>query len=69
MFVDTPGAICDTVSLSQKMVSEWTDVFEYLVLALHKTGQHMGLGKALGTELDCREFSSGVTLKRFWMVR
>ena len=29
-------AICDNVALSQKMVSEWSDIFEPLGLALHK---------------------------------
>ena len=51
------------------MVSEWTDIFEPLGLALHKTEEHMGLGEAAGTELDGREFSSRVTSRRFWMSR
>ena len=40
-------------------MSEWTELFESLGLALHKTEEHMGLGEALGTELDGRELSSG----------
>ena len=62
-------AICDNVALSQKMVSEWSDIFEPLGLALHKTEEHLGRGEALGTELDGRELSSRVTSKRFWMMR
>ena len=55
------GAICDNAALNQKMVSEWTDVFEPLGLALDKAEEQMGLGEALGTELDGRELSSRVT--------
>ena len=69
MFVDNLGAICDNVALSQKMVFEWTEIFEPFGSALHKTGKHMGLGEALGTELDGRELSSRVTSKRVWMLR
>ena len=69
MFVCNLGAICDNVALSQKMVSEWSGVFELFGLALHKTEEHMGRGEALGTELDGRELSSRVTSKRFWMMR
>ena len=58
VFVDTLGTICDHVALSHKMVSEWSDIFERL-----------GLGEALGTELDGRELFSRVTSKRFWMMR
>ena len=69
VFVCNLGAICDNVALSQKMVSEWSDIFEPLGLALHKTEEHMGRGEALGTELDGRELSSRVTSKPFWMMR
>ena len=51
------------------MVSEWSDIFELLGLALNKTEEHLGRGKALGTELDGRQLSSRVTSKRFWMMR
>ena len=56
VFVDNLKAICDNVALSQKMVSEWTEIFEPLDLALHKTE-------------NGRELSSRVTSKRFWMLR
>ena len=69
MFVDNLGATCDNADLSQKMVSEWTEIFPPLGLALHTTEEHVGLGEALGTELDGREFSSRVTSRRFWMLR
>ena len=69
MFVDNLGAMCDSAALSKQMVSEWTEIFETLGLALHKTEEHVGLAEALGTELDGREFSSRVTSKRFWMLR
>ena len=69
VFVCNLGAICDNVALSQKMVSEWSDIFKPLGLALHKTEEHMGRGEALGTELDGRELSPRVTSKPFWMMR
>ena len=56
------------MALSQKMVSEWYDIFEPLGLALNKTEEHFGRGKALGTDLGGRELSSRVT-SRFWMMR
>ena len=70
MFVDNLGAICDNVALSQKngirmdrhLRTPW-------FLALHKTEEQMGLGDALGTALDGRDFASRVTSKRFWTVR
>ena len=68
VFVDNLGATFDNVALSQKMVSEWTEIFEPIALARHKTEERVGLGKALGTELDGRELSSQVTSKRFWML-
>ena len=69
MFAYNLQAICDNVALSQKMVSEWSDIFEPLGLALHRTEEHLGRGEALGTEFDGRELSSRVTSKRFWMMR
>ena len=51
------------------MVSEWSDIFEPLGLALNKTEEQLGRGKALGTELDGRQLSSRVPSKRFWMMR
>ena len=69
MFVCNLGAICDNVALSQQMVSEWSDIFEPLGLALHKTEERTGRGEALGTELDGRELSPRVTSKPFWMIR
>ena len=69
VFVYNLGAICDKVALSQQMVSEWSDIFEPLGLALHKTEERTGRGEALGTELDGRKLSSRVTSKRFWMMR
>ena len=42
-----PTAIGDNAALSQKMVSEWTGIFEPLGLALHKTVEHVGLGAVL----------------------
>ena len=48
VFVDNLGTICDNVGLSQKMVPEWTEIFEPLGLALHKTEEHMGLGEHSG---------------------
>ena len=69
VFADNLGAICDNVALIRKMVSEWTEIFEPLGLALHKTEEPVGLVEALGTELDGRELSSRVTSKRFWILR
>ena len=37
VFVDSLGASFDNLALSQKLVSEWTENFKPLGLALHKT--------------------------------
>ncbi|CAK0797401.1 unnamed protein product, partial [Prorocentrum cordatum] len=66
--VDNLGAVSDDADLSERMVSEWSDFFEPVGLALHKSESHGGAGEALGTELDGVRLRSGITSSRFWKL-
>jgi hypothetical protein len=66
--VDNLGAVSDDADLSERTVSEWSDLFEPVGLALHKSESHGGAGEALGTELDGVRLRSGITSSRFWKL-
>ncbi|CAK0883464.1 unnamed protein product, partial [Prorocentrum cordatum] len=66
--VDNLGAVSDDADLSDRVVSEWSDLFEPVGLALHKSESHGGAGEALGTELDGARLRSGITSSRFWKL-
>ncbi|CAK0882062.1 unnamed protein product, partial [Prorocentrum cordatum] len=66
--VDNLGADSDNADFSDRMVSEWSDLFESVGLALHKSESHGGAGEALGAELDGARLRSGITSSRFWKL-
>ncbi|CAK0897324.1 unnamed protein product, partial [Prorocentrum cordatum] len=67
VYVDNLGAVSGDVALRDRMVSEWSELFEPAGLALHKWESHGGRGEALGTELDGRshDFKLLVKIRRF----
>ncbi|CAK0880153.1 unnamed protein product [Prorocentrum cordatum] len=68
VYVDNLGAVSGDVALSDRMVSEWSDLFEPVGLAPHMSKSHDSWGGALGTELDGRHLRSTMTSARFWKL-